>query len=412
MPPRRPKEHFDGEPVQDIKDRLTQPIGETVMNQIIDDETRQLLHKKLDQVIDDTNINPKMVKGFRLSSWDGLTKNQEGEAEIHKLAGIQLIAEAKDFEPKWPAIRQIDFQPLPAMAETKRYPKNQHTAFLLPDTQIGFRKLANGTIEPFHDEHAISAALAVMKDVRPDQVVMLGDLLDLPGYGRFEQSEDYAHTTNMSLEYACNLLDTVRQIVGKKAKITVLEGNHERRIEKQNKANMIANFSLRQEGDVSNFPVLSIPHLLNLDKRNIEYIEGYPAGKYWLNERLQIIHGHRVNSSGSTAAKIAKSENVSTILGHIHRIEHHMDTQNVYNGGRTNAAFSPGCLCRIDGSVPSGNGSTKLSGESVKNFENWQHGFGVVSYTEGNSPFYFEQGYIDTHNNYETTYRGKTYNVK
>jgi len=412
MPPRRPKEYYEGESPDDIRQRLEQPLGETVVSQVIDEETRQLLHKKLDQVIDDTNINPRMVKGFRLSSWDGLTKNQEGEAEIHKLAGIQLIAEAKDFEPKWPAITQIDYQPVPTVQETKKYPKGQHTAFILPDTQIGYRKLANNEVHSFHDEQAISAALSVLKDVRPNQVILLGDLLDLPAFGRYEQTEDYAHTTNMALQYACNLLDTIRSLVGKKAEIIILEGNHERRIEKQNKSNMLANFSLRQEGDVSNFPILSIPHLLNLEKRNVKYVEGYPAGNFWLNERLQVIHGHRVNSSGSTAAKIAKEENVSTILGHIHRIEQHMVTSNVYNGGKTNAAYSTGCLCKIDGSVPSAKGSTKLDGSAVKNYENWQQGFGVVSYGEGNAPFTYEQGYIDTFNNYETTYRGKVYQIK
>lgn len=412
MPPRRPKEHYEGEPTEDIRERLAQPIGEKIMGSVIDEESRAALHKKLDEVIDETNVNPRMVKGFRLSQWEGLTKDNDGEAQIHKLRGIQLIAEAKDFEPKWTEITQIDYQPVPTVQETKKYPKGQHTAFLLPDTQIGYRKLANGEIQSFHDEKAITAALSVLKDVRPDQVIMLGDLLDLPAFGRYEQTEDYAHTTNMALQYACNLLDTIRSLVGKKAEIIILEGNHERRIEKQNKANMLANFNLRQEGDVSNFPVLSIPHLLNLEKRNIKYVEGYPAGNFWLNERLQVIHGHRVNSSGSTAAKIAKEENVSTILGHIHRIEHHMVTSNVYGGGKTNAAYSPGCLCRIDGSVPSAKGSTKLDGSSVKNYENWQNGFGVVSYGEGNAPFYYEQGYIDSHNDYETSYRGKTYNVK
>jgi len=409
MPPRRPKEYYEGEPVQDIKERLAQPLGEAALKQVIDEQTRESLHRKLDEVIDGANVNPRMVKGFKLSAWEGLTKNNEGEAEIHKLSGIQLIAEAKDFEPKWPAIRQIEFEPIPSVQETKRYPKGKHTAFLLPDSQIGYRKLADGSIEPFHDEKAISAALNVMRDVKPDRVLLLGDLLDLPAYGRFEQSEDYAHTTNMALEYACNMIDSIRQIVGKRAQIVMLEGNHERRIEKQNRANMLANFSLRQEGDVSNFPVLSIPHLLNLEKRKVEYVEGYPAGKFWINERLQVIHGHKVNSSGSTAAKIAKEENVSTIFAHVHRIEQHMVTSNVYNGARTNGAFNPGCLCRIDGSVPSAKGSTKLDGSSVQNYENWQQGAAVVSYTDGDSPFSYEQIYIDTFNNYESTYRGKTY---
>jgi predicted phosphodiesterase len=389
---------------------LAGELGKTAVSQVIDEESRASLHKKLDEVIDQTNINPAHVKGFRVSQWEGLTKDADGEAQIHKLQGFQLVAESKDFQPKWAEIVQIDYEPVPFMKrEQKERPKNQGSAVILPDPQIGFRRYADGTVDPFHDESAIAVALSVINEVQPTEVVFLGDLLDLPAFGRFEQSEDYAHTTNMALEYTCNLLDTIRSIVGPDCKITILEGNHEKRIEKQNRANMLANFSLRVEGDVTNFPVLSVPHLLNLEKRGIEYVEGYPAGKYWLNERLKIIHGSLVRSNGSTAAAIVKQEDATTIFGHVHRIESQYKTQDTYRGSRTIAAHSPGCLCRIDGAIPSAKGSTKLDGRPVANAENWQQGLGIVEFTKGDGAFSYEQVYINTQDNYRTMYRGKEF---
>lgn len=411
MPPRKP-EAFPGTAEQIAEDIRETAIraGRTAVNAVIDEQAREALHKRLDEVIDETNINPELVKGFRVSSWDMGYKDNDGEAQSHRLHGISLIAEAKDLTPKWDTIRQIDYKPVRFLKrpETKR-PKNQGTAVILPDPQIGFRKYHDGSLDPFHDERAISVALSVLRDVQPSEVVFLGDLLDLPAFGRFEQTEDYAHTTNHALEYTCNLLDTIRSIVGKDCKITILEGNHERRIERQNRVNMLANFGLRQEGNFSNFPVLSIPHLLNLEKRNIEYVEGYPSGKYWLNERLQIIHGRISRSGASTAASVVRAEDASTIFGHVHRVEQQYKTQNRFGGARTIGAFTPGCLCRIDGAVPSAKGSTKLDGRPVENYEQWQQGLAIVDFVKDDGPFAYEQVFINTHEDYRTIYRGKEY---
>lgn len=408
--PRKPEQYHPQDTPEMIRDRLAEGIGKTAVEQVIDEQSRASLHKKLDEVIDQTNINPAHVKGFRVSQWEGLTKDSDGEAQIHKLQGFQLVAEAQDFQPKWQEIVQVDYEPVPFLnREQKQRPKNQGSAVILPDPQIGFRKYADGGVGTFHDEKAIAVALSVLNEVQPTEVVFLGDLLDLPAFGRFEQSEDYAHTTNMALQYTCQLLDTIRSIVGEDCKITILEGNHERRIEKQNKANLLANFNLRVEGDVANFPVLSVPHLLNLEKRGIEYVEGYPSGKYWLNERLQIIHGSIVRSGGSTVNAVVKQEDATTIFGHIHRIESQYKTQNTFKGARTIAAHTPGCLCRVDGAVPSAKGSTRLDGRPVDHAENWQQGLAVVEFEKGDGTFSYEQVYINTHENYKTMYRGKAF---
>jgi hypothetical protein len=42
-------------------------------------------------------------------------------------------------------------------------------------------------------------------------------------------------------------------------------------------------------------------------------------------------------------------------------------------------AISPGFLCRVDGAVPSVNGSTKVDGTPATYYENWQQGIAVVT---------------------------------
>jgi hypothetical protein len=130
-------------------------------------------------------------------------------------------------------------------------------------------------------------------------------------------------------------------------------------------------------------PVMSIPYLLRLDEIDVEYIDAYPAGAYWINRNLRAIHGHKVRSGGSTAAAYTNdTPHISTVFGHIHRQEVQSKTVYDRDGSIRSRAISPGCLCRVDGAVPSVNGSTHVDGTPAKFWENWQQGIAVIT-TEG-----------------------------
>lgn len=415
--PRRPRDYETGDTPEMVRDRIqtTKKLGETAMQELISLEQREKLHQLLDETIDQANVNPGFIKGFQIRTGHhtGYIKDSNGEIEYtNPLDSMRMsfVLEPRSFEPKWTEITQVESVELPTYVPEKR-PKKTKTAVILPDTQIGFRRFSDGSTDPFHDEKAINVALQIIKDTKPDEVIMLGDFLDLPAFGRFEQTEDYAHTTMMAITYGHQLLAAIRRF-NPSCKIVVLEGNHDRRIEKSNRANVAANFTLKQAGLSDNFPVLSVPHLVNFKQLGVEYVEAYPAGKYWINERLQVIHGHVVRSNGSTAAALANSENVSTIFGHIHRMESHYSTQNIYKSGRTNAAFSPGCLCRIDGAVPSAKGSTRLDGRPVLSYENWQQGLAIVTFEPGDGSFNYSPIYINTFDDYKAVHNGKVYKAK
>ena len=415
MPPQPDWYHENLEPeeVRAQLEKLPTKATDEIKDLLITHKTREYLHKLLDETIDKTNINPGAIKTLRFTtgSHEGYIKNSEGEIEYTKelqRGGISLMVEPEKFEPKWEPIHRPIGDIHPVQSTTTKKKTGLKTCVVLPDPQIGYRKFVDGQIDPFHDESALSIALQVIADLKPDKVVCLGDYLDLPGFGRFEQSEDYAHTTQLAIDYGYRLLAMIRATVPN-AEIAVIEGNHDRRIEKSIRTNSMYAFGIRRADDVTGWPVFSVPYLLSFDKLDIKYVEGYPAGKYWINENLQCIHGHIVRQPGATAAAVVKAETVSTLFGHIHRIETAYDTQNVYGGARANLAHSPGTLCRIDGGVPSFKGSTGLDGRPIRSFENWQQGIAIVDYKDGNAPFSVHSVYINTFRDYETTVNGKLY---
>ena len=408
MPPRRTQGPEQGPP-EATRERLaaSRVAGELAVNQLIDEESRAKLHGMLDETLDQLNINPSFVKGFRVSQWDGMIKNNQGEMEIKKLRGLSLVAEARDFTPSWPPVTRVESIVAPP-SERKESTGSYERCVILPDPQIGFLRYRDGSMEAIHDTSAIDIALQIIQDVKPNKVVCLGDYLDLAEWSKYEQSPEFAATTQAAIEYGHRLLSTIRQMLPD-AEIVVLEGNHDRRLERTIKNNAMHAFGLRRAADTTNWPVLSLPYLMAFDQLNVNYVEGYPAGRYWINHRLQAKHGHIVRSGGSTAKVIADDERVSTVFGHVHRIETHFKTTNTYEGGKTNCAFTPGTLARIDGTVPSVKGSQDLNGRPVRNFENWQQGIAVVDYQPGDGPFHYQQIYINTFGQYETLHGGKIY---
>lgn len=315
----------------------------------------------------------------RISMWQGLTKNDDGEAEVHDLYGFQL-APSWESGPEWPVV-----QPGPVVKVSgARKPTtcDGSTVVVLPDMQIGYYRHPNGDLEPTHDPAAIDVAISLVRHLRPGRVVLLGDNLDLPEFGKYRLTPAFAGTTQATIDYATEVMARLRA-AAPDAAIDWLAGNHEERLQNWLTDNARAAFGLRRGNAPEGWPVLSVPHLCHLDDHGVTYHPGYPASDLWLTSNLKIIHGDRVKSRGSTAHKYLDEQKVSVIYGHIHRIERAHRTREDIDGPAEIMAASPGCLARIDGAVPSTKQGLDLDGRPLMRCEDWQQGVGVVTIHDG-----------------------------
>ena len=337
------------------------------------------------------------ISQIDIKHWQMGSKDADGNPQVTDLEGTRVKLE---LAPSWADGPQWDIisQAAPTTIRPVKAKKNKgkrKTAVILPDPQIGFRRdIESGELDPFHDEAAIELAMQVIRELNPDVIVNLGDLLDLPEWGTYEQEATFALTTQATLDRAHKFLAQQRANAPN-AHIVVLEGNHDRRLIKAILRNAIAAFGLKRANEPpESFPVLSVPFLLRMDELDVEYSVGYPANSYYLNDRVKCIHGLKVRSNASTAKAVSQDERVSTIFGHIHRAETHYKTVDVRGEARINFAHSPGCLCRIDGAVPSAKGSTDLMGRPIVSHENWQQGISVVTFVDGDGDFSLEHIFI------------------
>ncbi len=350
------------------------------------------------------------IEKVRISEWQSITKNDEGEAEVHDLGGVSVVINpAWATGPEWPTIQQAAPMTVKPVPKKKKTAKKFKTAVILPDPQIGYRMYDDGEMDPFHDEECMSIALQLTKNLDPDLIVNLGDFLDFAEFGRFEMEPAFAKTSQASIDRGHKFLCEQRANAPD-AHIVLLEGNHDRRLQKAVTNNTAAALHLKRAEVPEDWPALSVPFLLRLneDHLNVEYVGGYPAGIYWVNQNLACIHGHITRSNASTARAVVDDERTSIIHGHIHRIELQHKTRRTLEGPKRSLAASPGCLCRIDGAVPGVKGSTDPHGRPVNAVENWQQGMAVVTYEEGNGNFDVELVPISRG---EAIFRGEYYSA-
>jgi hypothetical protein len=321
--------------------------------------------------------------------WQGFLKDENGEAQLVDMAGIVLSPQWAD-GPTWDPVNQGPAVKLPAIKVTKAPKKTEwNTAVVLPDMQIGYFRNAAGEYEGIHDEAAIDLCVALIRDLKPTKIVMHGDNLDFAEFGKYRLSPAYALTTQRSIDYATILMARLRS-AAPDAEIVWLAGNHEERLVNYILDNARVSFGLKRGDSPDNFPVLSVPFLCRFEDFNIKYVAGYPAGYYWINQKLKVIHGTRVKSNGSTAHMYLGNEKTSVLYGHIHRREWAEITREDFDGRKTILAASAGCLARVDGVVPSTKGGIDLDGRPMPITENWQQGLCVVTYKDGDAEFNLE----------------------
>ena len=132
------------------------------------------------------------------------------------------------------------------------------------------------------------------------------------------------------------------------------------------------------------YPAMSLPNLLKLDKIGHEYIGGYPANEYQYREDLIFIHGSG-GGANPTKKLQEKYPNENVVQGHLHRINSEMHTRR---DGRYIGKYIMGLMGKIDGSLPSVNNGIDSTGKSVKKYEQWQQGAMIINdYGDGNYEF-------------------------
>lgn len=325
-----------------------------------------------------------------------------GDFNVEPLIQVKVwLSKRKPDEQLFPVIKPVNIV-LPAPQENIVRESNRtfKKALIIPDAQIGYcRNFKTNKLNPFHDRRCFDIALQLLKEYQFDDIILLGDMLDMAEWSdKFTVKPEFYQTTQPSIYELSWWLAQMRYI-NQNANMIYLEGNHEERLPRAIFNNMIASYHLNSLEHKDKEGVMTVPYLLGLEKLNIEYKGNYPKNEFWLNDNLRISHGDVVRQGSSkTVEAILRDCRASEIIGHIHRIEQASKAVHVRNKEVIYTVCSPGTFCKIDGTVPSKKGNV-----------NWQQGFAVVDYEDGNGRFQINPYVIY---NGKCIYNGKLYEGK
>jgi hypothetical protein len=319
----------------------------------------------------------------RINITEKLTKGQDGEVVQSASHSITLSPKWEE-GPAWPTIQQAKPTVIKFSSAKSTKTTGAKTTVILPDTQIGYLRTTDGELIPMHDEDAMAVGIEIVKAMKPDVIINLGDYLDMSEWSsKFTVYPEFVLTTQAALDRGHEYLAEQRAAVGPDAEIYLLGGNHDNRLELAVARNTMSALRLRQAKAPESWPVLSIPFLLRLQDLSVTYVGSYPAGRIKLAEAhgeqtpLYALHGEKLDMK-----KQANSERQSTIQGHTHHVSMHCETYEIDGQAQQVQSWTLGCLCRIDGAVPSTRGGMDEFGRPYKRQESWQHAVGVLTETE------------------------------
>lgn len=305
-----------------------------------------------------------------VSTWEMMHKDNEGEAHITELHKYEHDLNPADLEDLM--VRKAAPTVIRPSRRQKLSNRTDSRTLVAGDAQI-----------PFHDPEAFEWFQQAVVDEQPDNIVLTGDMLDLPSLSKFSQRNEWVGTTQGAIDEYHNFLAQLRSNAPN-ANIYAIHGNHEQRMDDYVRRNAAEVLGLRRAHASHELAVLTLQYLVRYEDLAIESIDGYPNGTLWLEDNLKATHGTNVAKGGSNAAKYLREERETTIYGHTHRLELAYRTFAQRIGSTTIAAASPGCPALTDGTVPGFRHTVDAQGQLVRRAEDWQQGLLIIDHNSRN----------------------------
>lgn len=184
---------------------------------------------------------------------------------------------------------------------------------------------------PYQDADLVRSALDLIRDLRPDRVVLNGDLNDFFQLSRFNKDGSRIDDLQDEIDQANDFRAAVRE-ASPEAIIDETEGNHDNRVISYVRANARALASLRALEPANLFLA-----------RELE-INRHPGCGFLLRPDFLVKHGTFVRGEAGASAKAELlASGISGISGHVHRLATYRRAGYV-----TRQWTEQGCLCRID----------------------------------------------------------------
>jgi len=209
---------------------------------------------------------------------------------------------------------------------------------------------------PYHDTPALKCALKYGDEIKPDLILLNGDVVDFYTISRYETDPEERDLKG-EIEAVRQFFDHIRARF-RKSRIVFKLGNHDERWWP---------FIWRKCPELLGIDALSLPSLLHADKHGIEVIGDQ---RIIMLGKLPVLHGHELPKGLTNPVNPARGVFMRALdralIGHHHRTSEHTETTMME---RTITCWSTGCLCELH--------------PAYARINRWNHGFANVRIAAG-----------------------------
>jgi predicted phosphodiesterase len=205
---------------------------------------------------------------------------------------------------------------------------------------------------PFHDVQVWKLFLEFAKWLKPNMVILNGDIGDWYALSKFDRDPIKPTTIVEELKGIGEDILGPLALATKGAKLRIIrDGNHEDRLRR---------FIWHKAPELAGYEKLTIPALYDSEKHGYTYVGGSVRSVQL--GKLEVIHGEYLSKHSAMSGKAHFDRlGTSVLVGHSHRLGAFYQT----NMRGMHGAWEGGCLCSL---VP-----------EYENFPNWQQGWAVVT---------------------------------
>lgn len=216
-------------------------------------------------------------------------------------------------------------------------------ALIIPDCHI-----------PYEDKRAYQLMLDVAQEIKPDEIVILGDYADFYGVNSHGKSPSISETLEDEIYEVHARLRELKKLFPKSKRVFI-EGNHEYRLARyiQNKCPDL-------------YGLLNVNSLLELNCYGFEFIPYGPNQKYSVLGSKLFARHEPLAGGKHVAQNTVEKAMKSVIFGHTHRLQ---EAQTVAMDGQNFRGISSGWL----------GDHTHPVMQYVKGHHQWAHGFSIVT---------------------------------
>jgi transcription elongation factor Elf1 len=184
----------------------------------------------IDTLLKTANIDREewILNKSDVKTWSVPYKNEDQKMVHKQMYSVSgKLEKRKPDSPIVPVINPVRIEVIGKIKKPTIKQTDIKRTIILGDAQVGYhRDVRTSILNPFHDRKAIDNVLQILEIEQPDEIIIIGDMLDVTEASKFTKKPEFYFTMQPAINELGWIIGKIRSICPE-AKVVYHQGNHE-----------------------------------------------------------------------------------------------------------------------------------------------------------------------------------------